>query len=97
MSSTGTDNSENSSDNGNGNGNGNGSAVGSWAMWQRLVLSEMKENKKDNGENKEEINKLKIAIAVIQTKAAMAGAIVALGVTVLIEIIMHLVKSKIIP
>jgi hypothetical protein len=53
-----------------------GTPIDSWAMWQRLILSEIKQNKIDNKNNSDEINKLKIAMAIMQTKAAIIGLIV---------------------
>ena len=59
----------------NGSENGN-DPVGSWAMWQRLVLSELKQAKVDIADLYREISDLKIKMAVVQTRAALIGAIV---------------------
>jgi len=58
------------------NNSENGNDVSSWALWQRLVLSEIKQAKLDIAELFREINDLKIKMAVVQTRAALIGAIV---------------------
>ncbi|VVB53185.1 Uncharacterised protein [uncultured archaeon] len=58
------------------NGDNGNDPVGSWAMWQRLVLSELKQAKADITELYKEIGDLKIKMAVVQTRAALIGAIV---------------------
>jgi len=58
------------------NNSENGNDVSSWALWQRLVLSEIKQAKLDIAELFREINDLKIKMAVVHTRAALIGAIV---------------------
>ena len=80
----------NEMDNNTGASNGNGNGTSSWAMWQRLVLSEIKRLDEGLKEAVKEIGDLKIKLAVLQTKAAMWGAIAALITTGIVEFVMYL-------
>lgn len=73
------------------NSNNNGGSTSSWAMWQRLVLSEIKRLDEGLKDIAKDISDLKIAQAVLQTKAAMWGAIAALVTTGVVEFLMYLV------
>lgn len=72
----------------------NGTGSNSWLMWQRLVLSEIEQNKKDNEDNTKEINELKIKFAVMQTKMLLAGAAISAAMYGFFGWLFDLFKSK---
>lgn len=79
-----------SNDTGVTNGNGNGNSTSSWAMWQRLVLSEIRRLDEKCKELETSKNEVMIKLAVLQTKAAWWGAIAGAIFTGIIEFIMYL-------
>jgi hypothetical protein len=72
------------------NGNGNGNGTSSWAMWQRLVLSEIKRLDEKCRELDRDKNEIMIKLAVLQTKAAMWGAVAGALFAGVIELIVYL-------
>ena len=75
--------------NSNGNGN-NGNSTNSWAMWQRLVLSEIKRLDENVGKLDDAKNDIMIRLAVLQAKAAMWGGIAGAIFAGVIELIVYL-------
>jgi hypothetical protein len=77
-------------DNGNGIPRNGENGTHSWAMWQRLVLSEIKRLDEDNKDLQEAKQDIMIKIAVLQTKAAMYGALAGAIFAGLIELIIYM-------
>lgn len=77
-------------DNNTGASNGNGNGTSSWAMWQRLVLSEIKRLDEAVKKLQEEKQDILIKMAVIQTKAGAWGAIAGIIATGVIEFLVYL-------
>lgn len=75
------------------NNNGN-SSTNSWAMWQRLVLSEITRLDNANKDLVKKIQDLEVKLAVLQTKAAAYGAIAGLVAGAVLEFIVYFLVGQ---
>jgi hypothetical protein len=83
--------------------NGNGNSTQTWAMYQKLVVSELERLDKNSNDLytklddldtalRKEIADINIKVAILQTKAAALGALGGAALTGLIEFFLHLSK-----